>query len=371
MLVTHIFKATGLSGAEAHLLALASGLCAEGIESRLAILVDRRSYPTALVEGARARGIPYDLLPLANDLDATVVPKIAALLRSSGAQVAHTHMIHADLYGTLAARLAGATIVQSRHNDDKFRRRWIVRRLTRWLAAQAETVIAISDSLAAFVRDVEGVPGQKIVRIHYGLDPAPAAGIGPGSLRRELGLSADTPLVGALGRLTEQKGFAYLLEAFARVRSKIANARLVIAGEGELRSALEKKSAALGLSGSVHFLGWRSDAISIMADIHVLAAPSLWEGFGLVTLEAMAASKPIVASRAGALPEIIVDEETGLLVPPADADALAAALTAVLDDAGRAAAMGRRGRARLEREFTVQRMAQQHAAVYRRVANDE
>jgi len=366
--VAHVLKTTGLSGAESHLLTLSGGLRAEGFESRLIVLVDQRRPPTALIEAARAANVQIDTVPLTSDLDVAVIPKIAALLKLARTQIVHTHMIHGDLYGTLAARLAGLTVVQSRHNDDRFRRRWAVRLLTRWLAAQAKTVIAISDSVAAFVRDVEGVPGSKIVRIHYGLDPAQVtAKAQPGALRAELGLSNDVPLVGAVGRLTEQKGFRYLLKAFAMVRQSLPQAQLVIAGDGPpgQRSALEAQS----IPGSVHFLGWRSDVPSLMADIDVLAVPSLWEGFGLVTLEAMALNKPVVASRVSALPEIVADGETGLLVPPADPMALAGALCAFLADKAKARAMGERGRARLEKEFTVQRMARQHAAVYRETAS--
>ena len=366
MRVAHILKTTGLSGAESHLLTLSGGLRAEGFESRLIVLVDRRRPPTALIEAAKAVDVPVDLMPLAHDLDLAVVPKMAALLKSGRTQIVHTHMIHGDLYGTLAARQLKLTVVQTRHNDDKFRRRWLVRLLTRWLAAQANTVIAISDSLAAFVRDAEGVPGPKIVRIHYGLDPAlVAAKAHPGKLRAELGLSDEAPLVGAVGRLTEQKGYRYLLEAFAIVRRSLPQAQLVIAGDGELRSTLE----AQGNKDAVHFLGWRSDVSSVMADIDVLAVPSLWEGFGLVTLEAMALSKPVVASRVSALPEIVADGETGLLVPPADPKALAGALCALLSHKAQARAMGERGRVRLQIDFSVQRMVRQHVAVYKEAAS--
>jgi glycosyltransferase involved in cell wall biosynthesis len=363
--VAHLLKTTGLSGAESHLLALSGGLRAEGFESRLIVLADQRRPPTALIEAARAANVQLDTVPLAGDLDVAVAPKIAALLKPARTQIVHTHMIHGDLYGALAARMAGIAVVQSRHNDDKFRRRWPVRLLTRWLAAQAKTVIAISDSLAAFVREVEGVPGSKIVRIHYGLDPAQVtAQARPGKLRAELGLNDDVPLVGAVGRLTEQKGFRYLLEAFAIVRRSLPQAQLVIAGDGELRSTLEAQKGH-----NIHLLGWRSDAPSIMADLDVLAVPSLWEGFGLVTLEAMALSKPVVASRVSALPEIVADGETGLLVPPADPKALAGALCALLTDKARARAMGERGRARLQLDFSVQRMARQHVAVYKEAAS--
>ncbi|MEK7328905.1 MAG: glycosyltransferase [Chloroflexota bacterium] len=366
MRVAHILKTTGLSGAESHLLTLSGGLLAEGWESRLIVLVNQRRPPTALIEAARAANVQIDTVPLAGDLDMAATAKIAALLKSAQAQIVHTHMIHGDLYGTLAARMAGIAVVQTRHNDDKFRRRWPVRLLARWLAGQAKTVIAISDSLATFARDVEGVPGPKIVRIHYGLDPVQVtAKACPGALRAELGLNDDVPLIGAVGRLTEQKGFRYLLEAFAIVRRSLPQAQLVIAGDGELRSTLE----AQGHKDAVRFLGWRSDVPSVMADIDVLAVPSLWEGFGLVTLEAMALSKPVVASRVSALPEIVASGETGLLVPPADPKALAGALCALLTPKAPARAMGARGRVRLQIDFSVQRMVRQHVAVYKEAAS--
>ncbi len=370
MRIAHILKTTGLAGAEAHLLALASALGVEGFESRLIVLADPKQPPTALLAAARAQSIPVDVVSLAHDLDFGVVPRLVSLLKSARTQIVHTHLIHGDLYGALAAGLAGRTLVQTRHNDDKFRRRWAMKLLARALAAPAKTVIAISESLAAFVRDVEGIPGPKITTIHYGLDPATVIDkASPGALRRELGLGNDTPLIAAVGRLTEQKGFHYLIEAFGRVRERAPQARLVIAGDGPLRAALETQAAAL--SGSVHFLGWRSDAPTIMADCDVLAVPSLWEGFGLVTLEAMALQKPVVASRVSALPEIVVDglAGAGLLVPPADSAALAEALITLIANPEPARAMGVRGRARLEKEFTVQRMARKHAAVYKEAAS--
>ena len=370
MRITHVLKATGLSGAEAHLLALSTALRAEGVDSRLAVLVDRQRPPEVLLAAAQAQGVAVSQLDLASHFDLRVVPQLASLFKSTGTQVVHTHMIHGDLYGALAARMTKLTLVQTRHNDDKFRRWLPMQLLSRLLADQAKTVIAISESLAAFVRDVEGVPGPKIVSIPYGLDPAAVtAGASPGALRAELGLGPEIPLIAAVGRLTEQKGFRYLLEALAHVWAEVPQAHLVIAGEGPLRAELAAQAAGLG--DAVHFLGWRTDAPTIMADCNVLAVPSLWEGFGLVTLEAMALSKPVVASRVSALPEIVLDgpQGTGLLVPPADPAALAAALITLLTDPAQARARGARGHARLEKEFTVRRMARKHVTVYTEAAS--
>ena len=406
MRLTHIFKATGLSGAEAHILTLSAALQAEGFDCNLLVLTDPRHSPEALFNAAREKAIPFEAVPFTHDLDLSVLPKLVSLLKTNRTQIVHTHMIHGDLYGTLAAQWAGRVIVQSRHNHDQFRRNPFVKLLLQAASAPAKTVIAISNSLADFTRDVEGISAQKIVCIHYGLDPESVTlAARPGALRAELGLAADTPVIAAVGRLTEQKGIGYLLEAFARVQKNIPDAQLVVAGDGSQRVALEAQAGNLNrlsrlererspksyhpvaeqsgpdfgrsqetsdskpLNQTVHFLGWRTDAYSIMADCDVLAIPSLWEGFGLVTLEAMALSKPVVASRVGALPEIVVDTVTGLLVPPADSGALAHALTALLSDPGRARSLGQHGRNRLDKEFSVQSMAHKHIRVYTEAAS--
>lgn len=368
MRITHIFKATGLSGAEAHILTLSRALKTEGFECRLLVLTDPARPPHTLFEAAEAQSIPYVSVPFNNDLDLSALPKLVDQIVLGEAQLVHTHMIHGDLYGTLAARWAKRTVVQSRHNHDQFRRQLPVKLLTQFCAAPAKTVIAISQSLADFTRDVEGIPGEKIVCIHYGLDPETVTSVAqPGHVRAELNLADDVPLVAAVGRLTEQKGWRYLIEAFKQIQAKVPKAHLVFAGDGPARAELETQAAGLGQAA--HFLGWRTDAYNLMADCDVLAVPSLWEGFGLVTLEAMALGKPIVASQVSALPEIVMDGQTGLLVPPAKAEPLAAALTRLLSNPNQAREMGQRGRARLEKEFTVQRMARRHVQVYTEAAS--
>lgn len=368
MRVTHIFKATGLSGAEAHIIALSRALRAEAIECDLIVLTDPRFKPQALFEAASAAEVPYVSLPLASDLDLSIISKITRQLQISKTQLAHTHMIHGDVYGTLAAGWAGVAVVQSRHNQDRFRRILPVKWLTHWVSASAKTVIAISDSVVEFTRDVEGIPGSKITRIYYGLDPASITNVAvQGQLRTELGLANDTPIAAIVARLTEQKGIKYLLEAWIQVHASLPKAVLIVAGDGPLREALMQQAAPLGKS--VHFLGWRNDSPMIMADCDILVLPSLWEGFGLVTLEAMALSKPVIASRVGALPEIVMNGETGLLIPPADSKALSEALCRLLGDSTYARTLGLAGRSRLEKQFSVARMAKQHAAVYKEAAS--
>ena len=192
------------------------------------------------------------------------------------------------------------------------------------------------------------------------------------SVRRRAAEEPAVPVQGPflvyVGRLHPQKGVDVLLEAYARSRAR-EQYRLVLVGDGTQRSDLTALVGRLGIADRVTMTGFVENPWSHMARARAFLLPSLWEGFGLVTLEAMALSKPIIASRVGALPEIVADGESGWLVPPADPPALTAALNALLADPTQAKTMGAHGRVRLEKEFTVQRMARQHAAVYTEAAS--
>ena len=363
MRVLHVAKVTGIAGAENHLLALLPALRALGVDAEVALLQEPGRPVAQLVRAFLAAGVPTFELAINMDLDPWLVGRLARLVRSRGAHAVHTHGVHADLYGRLCLQgLDGVLLLQTRHNDDRFRRLWIMRLLNQWLARRCVRIVAISEAVREFVCAVEGIPPRKVERIYYGLDAAPAPQ-NVADLRTELGW-AGAPLIGFVGRLTGQKGVDVLLNAFAIVHRALPTARLLLIGDGPQRAALAALAGGLQISAAVHFAGWREDARAQMAALNVLAIPSRWEGFGLVTLEAMQAGVAVVASRVSALPEIVLDGETGLLVPAANAAKLAAALMALLQDPQRAMQLGENGRLRAAQLFTVKQMAVQHAALY-------
>ena len=363
MRVLHVAKVTGIAGAENHLLALLPALRALGVDAEVVLLQEPGRPVAQLVRAFLAAGVPTFELAINMDLDPWLVGRLARLVRSRGAHAVHTHGVHADLYGRLCLQgLDGVLLLQTRHNDDRFRRLWIMRLLNQWLARRCVRIVAISDAVREFVCAVEGIPLRKVERIYYGLDAAPAPQ-NVVDLRTELGW-AGAPLIGFVGRLTGQKGVDVLLNAFAIVHRALPTARLLLIGDGPQRAALAALAGGLQISAAVHFAGWREDARAQMAALNVLAIASRWEGFGLVTLEAMQAGVAVVASRVSALPEIVLDGETGLLVPAANAAKLAAALLALLQDPQRAMQLGENGRLRAAQLFTVKQMAVQHAALY-------
>lgn len=366
MRVVHVIKATRISGAERHLLILLPALKARGVDVHLLLLEDPARPVDDMVAALTAAGVPVVRVPIYRHTDFGVIRRLRRELRGLRPDIVHTHLIHADLYGTVAARLAGVRVViSSRHNDDNFRRLLPARTLHRLFWRLTDRGIAISQAIARFCIEVEGAPARKITTVYYGQPPQvierkPARA----ALTGQLGLPPDALLIGMVCRLIEQKGVIYGLRAFARIAPQFPGAQLVIAGDGSRRAALEAEAKTLGVRDRVHFLGWRADAPQILAALDVLLMPSLWEGFGLVMLEAMAQAVPIIGSAVSAIPEVIVDGETGLLVAPRDTAGLANALTSLLQDAALRRHMGLLGQDRAETVFSVERMAAETLVVY-------
>ncbi|MBN1203277.1 MAG: glycosyltransferase family 4 protein [Anaerolineae bacterium] len=366
--VIHLSKMTGAAGSEGHLLVLLHGLRARGLDARLWILVEPGSPVQGYVDRAEALGIPTERLPIARHIAPGLWRTLAARFRQAQPDAVHTHLLHADLYGIPAARRAKVPVViSSRHNDDKFRRWPPIRLLHRWLWRQTNAGIAISEAIRRFCIDVEGVPADRIHTIYYGLNPASIKA--PTGARTELcetlNIPTDALIVGSVCRLIEQKGLVYGLRGFVQIAGQVPEAHYVIAGDGDLRAALKAEARALGLGGRVHFLGWRSDAHAVLAALDVLLAPSLWEGFGLVFLEAMALHVPVISTCVSAIPEVVIDGETGWLVPPGDANAIAAALLDALTHPDVMRARGANGRRRLETHFSPDTMIDRTLALYR------
>ncbi|HLV37784.1 MAG TPA: glycosyltransferase [Spirillospora sp.] len=369
--VAHVIKVTNIAGAETHLLTLLAGLRARQIDAQLLMLTEASKPMDDYLQALTRRGIPVERLVIYSDADPTLLPRLRNRFRLIKPHIVHTHLFHADLYGTLAAKwfCFRTAVVTSRHNDNAFRRREPYRSLNRWLWRKVAAGIAISESIARFAVEIEGAPPSKIQTIHYGLEYTPQTPAERQALRKqvrsELGIPDDVPVVGMVCRLVEQKGVSYGLRGFAQAVLQVPTARLLIAGDGPLRAELEAEANALGLDASTRFLGWQDDAPRLMSAFDVLLVPSLWEGFGLVILEAMSQQVPVVASAVSAIPEIVVHGETGLLFPPRDVDALAAALVSLLVDAPLRRHMGMLAEDRLETHFTARRMIDQTVELYR------
>lgn len=360
--ILHIQKVKYIAGSENHLLTLLPHLREYGYEPTMLVLADTADLPEAFCERLEKFGVSTKVMRMRGDIDPALLWQLTRYIRRERFDLVHTHLFHADLYGSLAARMAGApTVISTKHNDNAFRHLFPVQALNRWNATLFNRIICISHHMHRFSLAVEKLPANKMEIIHYGININQFQGNGVASSSLPV---EHRPLLGIVGRLTHQKGHTTLLYAMQQVVVQYPTVHLVIVGDGELQGELEILTKELNLHRHVTFIGYQSDAKNLMKEFDIFVHPSRWEGFGLVFLEAMAAGRPIVATRVSAIPEIVLDRETGLLVPPDDAESLAQTICLLLDNPGWAKQLGENGRRRLEQFFTVERMVEQTVAVY-------
>jgi glycosyltransferase involved in cell wall biosynthesis len=295
--------------------------------------------------------------------------RLYRLLRKERPAILHASLFHAIFAARVTGRLAGTPVILSwRHNVNiGGRAREWVNRVT---APLDDGVIAVSEKARQAEIRAASVPADKVRLIYNGIDPKSYA-IEKGRsmaqhrtlLRHELGIPAQAFLIGAVGRLHPQKGLSVLLEAFAAVLEQIPQAWLVLVGEGELHADLENRASALGISDSTTFAGRREDIPAVLSTLDVFVLPSLWEGLPMALLEAMATGLPVIATEVGGTPEVVVDGETGILIPADDVKSLEQAICILLDENLRQR-LGQAGQARVRKLFSIQHLVEQMEALY-------
>jgi glycosyltransferase involved in cell wall biosynthesis len=352
-------------GAEVIALGLATHLPADRFEvwlcsTRLADPVMRADLAAASVKHVHLdRRTKWDLhrfLPL------------RGLLRREKIDILHSHKFGSNVWGTLIGRAANTPIVLAQEHTWSYEGNPLRRLLDGQLIGRLATrFVAVSSLDAERMHSIEGVRREKIVMIPTAYVPRPPTP--DADLRAELGLAASTPLIGVVAILRAQKNLPVLLRAHARVLETVPDARVVIAGDGECRDELEQLSRELGTADRVHFLGLRHDVDAILRSIDVAAISSDYEGMPLVVFECMANRTPLVSTAVGGLPDVIRDGETGILVPPRDPEALAAALSAVLTDSDLGHRLAEASAERLK-DFTIDAMAGRFADLYESLLKD-
>lgn len=309
---------------------------------------------TRLVQEAVRQAITVQTMRMRGDFDPLAIWQVFRLIKRHRIQVVLTNMDKELRFAGIAARLAGVRAVFPRRGIDyPLKNRWRYRFAYTKLASM---VIANSEATArALRRNAPWLPEERITVIYNGVDPAPFA-CAARRLRQEYRLPAHAKVIGFVGQLDERKGIYYLLQAFEQVYRRHPEAVLLVVGEGPLREWVVTTAAARGLASAVILTGFRDEVPAVMRSIDLLVLPSLWEGFGIVLIEAMAAGKPVVTTAVSSMPEIVLHNRTGLLVPPGNVEALAEAMCALLEEPARARRMGRAGRARVEERFADRRM---------------
>ncbi len=284
--------------------------------------------------------------------------ELCALIARERPTVLHAISFPACLYAALAARATGVPLIWHEHNIKRIHA--VNTRLYRFVASTCAWVVgpsrAVTDNLAK-----AGLPERKLVPLYNGIDLAKFAPDDARAqrVRRELGWADAAPVVGLFGQLLPHKGHDTLIDAAAAIRARVPGTRFVFVGALEnppYEAHLRARLATAGLTDAFQFTGWRTDVPDVMRAVDLLVVPTTsQEPAALSLMEGMAMGRPLVASRTGGTPELVVDGETGLIFPPGDAAALATQVAALLGDPERRRRMGEAGRARMEREFTVEK----------------
>ncbi|MDO8435379.1 MAG: glycosyltransferase [bacterium] len=324
--------------------------------------IDRKRFSPSLItlksSGAlrdeiEAAGIPHISFTASRLGGALVVNRLARAITSLKPDIVHTHLFGADAWGIRAARKAKVPcIITTEHNvnrDESRTRRIIKSRALR----EVTRVIAVSPAVARFARETYGVAEDKISVIPNGIDLTHY-----GHDRR----NDQKFRIGALGRLEEQKGFRFLIEALAMLPDR--DWQCVIAGEGTQKQKLETLSRKMGVSSRVQLVGGRADVPALLATFDVLVLPSLWEGQGIVLLEAGAAGVPVIASRVDGIAEMLAGKEAALLTAPGDARGIMLALRWVREHTEAANAMAARWKRMIEKEYTIKIMVRRYEDLY-------
>jgi glycosyltransferase involved in cell wall biosynthesis len=360
--ILHVVTTLDVGGAEVHLIAQVRGQAARGHAVRVLYL--------------KGKGT---LAPETREAGAGFVGRAgpAAIFRSARwAEIVHSHLLKADMATAVLATLAGrrSCLVSSKHNDEQVLKRPLVSLVHRILGRLPARTIVLSDHVGRFFAEHGGVDPAKTRRIYYGIDPAPfeRAAARPASekarLRASLGIPPEAIVFVCVARFAPQKAHEILLRALAKIER--ADVRLLLVGDdpfGDGRKRAEEIARELRLGERALFTGIRRDVPDLLAISDAFVMASRWEGLGLVFLEAMAASLPVVATRVSAVPEVVVDGETGLLVPVDDPDALAAALARLAGDADLRRRLGDAGARRVRERFGLERMVDETLSVYREV----
>ena len=357
----HVDTARTWRGGQNQVLLTVNGLRAIGQRAALV------AHPDGELRRRVAEGL--DLIPLAprTEMDLSAAWKFSRLIKRLNPDVIHAHDPHGVAMASFALSLGGSTasgpaLIASRRVDFHLKGN----SLSRWKHRQVDCFIAASEAIRQILLH-DGVEADRAVTVHEGIDVEHVVAADPVNVHETFWLPHQAPVVGNVAALVPHKGQRYLIEAAHLVVQEIPDARFVILGEGELREQLERQVHDHHLEKHVLLPGFRTDVLGCIKGFDLFAMSSVTEGLGTSLLDAMACSRPIVATTAGGIPEIVEDGVNGLLVPPRDARALADAIVRALRDASLRQRFGTAGLARVKARFTVERMVEQTAAVYARV----
>jgi glycosyltransferase involved in cell wall biosynthesis len=357
------------AGTERHILDLARGLRREGAEIAIAAPI-----PSVLCDKAREADLPFVPIQKCGTLDRAAIRTLRQALDAGEFDLIHAHNGRTALSTALALQRArrGAGIatqhfLEPHHATMRGPKGRVAAAAHRWVSRKMDHFIAISGAVRDEMLARGEIGAEKLSVVPNGIEPPDVAGLTPAkAVRQELNIAPDAPLIACAARLEREKDIGSLIAAMATVSRVVPAARCVVAGEGVLKNELQEQIRERRLTANVTLLGYRQDVLSIIRAADIFVLPSLAEPFGLVILEALATSRPVIATDAGGPREILVHGETGILTPPSDPAALAENILSLLARPEERGRLSDNGHRRFCAAFTAGRMASATHEIYAR-----
>jgi glycosyltransferase involved in cell wall biosynthesis len=363
--ILHIISSGGMYGAEAVILNLSRTLNEGSHSSVLGVFSNSANPNLQLHEAAARENIESHLIPCDGQIDRTVTTSIRNLAAHTNADLVHAHGYKADIYTYFALRESDIPLVSTCHtwyDNDLFVSLYGM--ADRLILRRFAAVVAVSDEVKQRLLNA-GVHEDKIHLIQNGIDLRPFDNVAP-SLRKNL--PDNRPIVGLVGRLSTEKGVDIFLRAAASVLTELPSTKFVVVGDGPDREKLESLIDELKIRASVSMLGRRDDMPSVYASFEIMVSESRQEGLPIAILEGMASRRPLIATNVGAVPTVVLDDCTGVLLPPEDIEALASEIVNLLSDSPRRESLGAAARKLVEEEFSAVRMTADYLRVYEEAA---
>ncbi|MFC1658436.1 glycosyltransferase family 4 protein [Candidatus Omnitrophota bacterium] len=365
MKVCHFISSGGFFGAENMIITLANEQLSAGADVCLGVFRNSQNPHLEISKAAASLNIPVKILECSGKFDLKAIFKIRDFIKKEDIEILHTHGYKANFYIFFSSFFLRAKRIATCHTWYSVNAKMkLYEWLDKLLLRRFDKITTVSEALKNEILG-SGIAKDRISVINNGIslkgfeDPGDTA-----YLKNEFGLNENHKIIAVIARLARDKGHIYLLKAISKAIKAIPEISCLIIGDGQLRAQLELEARSLGLGNKVIFTGIRRDIPQLLSLTELIVMPSLKEGMPFAILEAMAAKKPIIASRAGAIPDMIEDGIDGLLVEPGDVDGLRIAIESLLKNQEKATLLARNGYEKIKSRFSSRKMAEDYIRVY-------
>jgi glycosyltransferase involved in cell wall biosynthesis len=365
MKILHLISSSGLLGAERVLLELAEHSKRAGLKVTIGVFENSRNPNLELANTASGLGFQVQIFPCNGRFDNDAAQTIKGYMEKEGVNILHSHNYKSNFYARRALSNSNVRWVVTNHGRRFGPKLLLYNLLDAFIVRRADKIIAVSEEIAKKMK-LAGIAKGKICLIENGVNLEMfTTNSSSQAIKESFGIKKEALVVGTIGALTREKGHQYLLRAALKVIRIYPEAIFLLVGDGIERPGLEKTASSLGIKDSVIFAGMRKDVPEILSILNVFVLPSLSEGLPMALLEAQAAQIPVVATSVGAIPDVLENGATGMLIPPKDPQAIAEAIIMILSDKKLASGIAQKGFERVRDNFSSEKMASKYLSIYR------